>query len=282
MKKAAILLMLSLSLNLNAQTTSNFADALIEDVNQRMEACKAKQNELMTLVRGKEMTPELRAQGDSIYRIYMTMYEAINDDIKSSIESHLNDAATSKLLLTFKRQLGYDYIETIMPKYAFSNTDELAGLRNELAIEATKKPGAQLVDFELPDDAGINHRLSEYVGKGHFVLVDFWASWCGPCRAEMPNVLKAYERFHDKGFDILGLSFDSNRDAWLKAVAELGMTWPQLSDLQGWKSLAAQKYGVHAIPFTMLFDPSGKVVATNLRGDALSAKLEELMIPGEK
>lgn len=282
MKKSAILLMLSLSLNLNAQTTSNFVDALIEDVNQRMEVCKEKQNELMALVRGKEMTSELRAKGDSIYQVYMSMFEAITNDIKSTIEGHLDDAATSKLLLTFKRQLGYDYLEAIMHKYNFAASDELAGLRDELVIEATKKPGAQLVDFELPDETGINHRLSEYVGQGHFVLVDFWASWCGPCRAEMPYVLKAYERFHKKGFDILGLSFDNNRDAWLKAIAELGMSWPQLSDLQGWKSLAAQRYGVHAIPFTILFDPMGKVVATNLRGDALASKLEELMIVGEK
>jgi len=282
MKKVAILLTLSMSLSINAQNTDNFAEALIKDVSKRMEVCNEKQNELMALVRGKQMTPELRAKGDSIYHIYMGMFEDIENDIKRTIEDHKNDAETAQLLLTFKRQLGYEYLEKFMAEYPHASAAELEPIRNELAIEATKKPGSQLVDFELPDEAGVNHKLSEYVGKGHFVLVDFWASWCGPCRAEMPNVLKAYERFHNKGFDILGLSFDSNRDAWLKAVAELGMTWPQLSDLQGWKSLAAQKYGVHAIPFTMLFDPEGKVVATNLRGDALSQKLEELMSLGEK
>ena len=94
---------------------------------------------------------------------------------------------------------------------------------------------------------------------------------------QMPNVLAAYERFHERGFDILGLSLDNNREAWLKAVADLGMTWPQLSDLKGWKSLAAQMYNVRAIPFTLLFDPEGKVIDTNLRGEALSKKLEELI-----
>lgn len=282
MKKAFLVIALVLTTGANAQDSNNFAEELIKSVNERMEICKEKQEELMALVRGKEMTPELRAKGDSIYSIYMTLYEAINEDIKNTITRHNNDAATTQLLLMFKRHVGYEFLESFMAKYRYANAEELAPLREELAIEAKKKPGSTLIDFELPDETGVNHRISEYVGKGRYVLVDFWASWCGPCRAEMPNVLEAYERFHDKGFDILGLSFDNNREAWLKAIVDLGMTWPQLSDLKGWQSLAAQKYGVHAIPFTILFNRQGKVVATNLRGKALSEKLEGLLTTGER
>ena len=113
-------------------------------------------------------------------------------------------------------------------------------------------------------------------GKG-VVLVDFWASWCGPCRQENPNVVKAYEKFKDRGFDILGVSLDDNKDKWLKAVEADKLTWTHVSDLKGWKNAAADLYGVRAIPQNVLIDPKGKIIAKNLRGDKLEEKLEELM-----
>ena len=203
--------------------------------------------------------------------------ENLANYLHSELESHRESPGSAKILAACFHLLGPEYIYQYLSTYPHADLPELAEMRQQVASVAAKVPGAELIDFELPDEVGAKHRLSEYIGHGHYVLVDFWASWCGPCRQEMPNVLAAYERFHERGFDILGLSLDNNREAWLKAVADLGMTWPQLSDLKGWKSLAAQMYDVRAIPFTLLFDPEGKVVDTNLRGEALSKKLEELI-----
>ena len=130
-----------------------------------------------------------------------------------------------------------------------------------------------LVEFD-PD--GNSHELREYVGHGKWVLVDFWASWCGPCRGEMPNVVAAYNQYHDKGFEIVGLSFDKDKDAWVKAIKDWEMPWIHLSDLKYWETVAAGVYSITGIPDNILIDPEGIIVARGLRGDSLQAKLAEI------
>ena len=129
----------------------------------------------------------------------------------------------------------------------------------------------------MEDLNGKQVKLSDWVGKGKYVFVDFWASWCGPCRKEMPNVVEAYNRYKDKGLEIVGVSFDSNKLQWSAAVEKLGMTWPQMSDLKGWECAAAKVYGIRSIPSNILIDPQGKIVAMDLRGSKLQTVLAELL-----
>lgn len=137
--------------------------------------------------------------------------------------------------------------------------------------------GQQFTDFEMADTLGTMHKLSEYVGNGHWLFVDFWASWCGPCLVEMPHVVAAYEKFHDKGLEIVGVSLDSQKKLWVKAIASLNMPWAHLSDLKGWDSLVTKIYKINSIPDNLLIDPQGKIVARGLRDEALHEKLKEVL-----
>lgn len=137
--------------------------------------------------------------------------------------------------------------------------------------------GQKFTDFKMKDLNDKDVSLSDYVGKGKYVLVDFWASWCGPCRKEMPHVKAAYEKFAPKGFEIVGVSLDSKKDAWVKGTNDLGITWPQMSDLKGWKCEGAAIYGIRGIPATLLVDPNGIIIGKNLRGDEIEKKLSEVL-----
>lgn len=156
-------------------------------------------------------------------------------------------------------------------------TETARALRNGLESLKTTAIGAMAPDFEQADTLGHPVRLSSFRGK--YVLLDFWASWCAPCRQENPNIVKVYNKFKDKNFTIIGISLDRQGGtfAWLNAIRKDHLTWTQLSDLKFWNNAVAQLYFVQSIPKNFLIDPTGKIIAQDLRGDDLETKLEEVL-----
>lgn len=137
--------------------------------------------------------------------------------------------------------------------------------------------GMRYIDISLPGTDGATVSVSDYVGKNKYTLIDFWASWCPPCRAEMPNIVSAYAEYHDKGLEVVGVSLDNKKEAWTAAITALQMPWPQMSDLKGWDCEGAALYGVRSIPANVLVDQQGIIVAKNLRAEGLQQKLAELL-----
>lgn len=173
------------------------------------------------------------------------------------------------------QQLKADYPGTKVAEAADRVLPELQAQKQAMALQAQLKPGSVFPDFHAKDLAGHPLSVSQYRGK--VVLVDFWATWCPPCRAEMPNVVAAYQKYHDKGFEIVGISLDQKEDQLKQYLAANNMTWPQYFDGLGWNSKLGTKYGVNSIPANFLLDANGRIVAKDLRGPALGAQLEKML-----
>ncbi len=150
----------------------------------------------------------------------------------------------------------------------------------ELSQKKTQEPksgdiGSVIQDFEQNDVEGKPVNIKSFRGK--YVLIDFWASWCGPCRGENPNVLNAYKKYKNKNFTVLGISLDKSKEPWVEAINHDGLTWAHVSDLKGWSNTVAQQFGISSIPQNFLIDPNGVIIGKNLRGPDLDAKLESIL-----
>jgi len=219
---------------------------------------------------------EIAAQAEKRYE---DMDKAVTESIKKYIQDNPDKQTAAKLLYDFRHSLDENERREIIAKAGetFKATPNIDKIIDHLNILDKVAIGKKFTDFEMADPDGKMHNLSDYVGNGKVVLIDFWASWCPPCRADMPHLVKVYDQYKKKNFEIVGISLDRTADAWKKGIKDLNMTWPQLSDIKFWQCEGAALYGVNSIPHTVLVDKDGTIIAKNLRGEALDAKLAEII-----
>jgi len=195
--------------------------------------------------------------------------------IFDNLPSGASDILLGFYASTFDRKT-FDEILAKM-KEVCPNDDVYLAYVHQMDVESKTSIGHQYIDIALKDPNGNIIKVSDYVSKNKVTMIDFWASWCGPCRAEMPNVIKAYRAYKDKGFAIVGVSLDSKGESWKNAIKTLGIPWPQISDLKGWNSAGAAAYNITSIPATILINQKGEIIAKNLRGEDLEKKLSEVL-----
>ena len=263
--------------NLNDPEVSGSAShQFFDDFNKSMSGFNAKAQGII-----KSYNEAREANDEEKMKKAETDYDTLDgekaDFITTFVQQNSNSVVAAYIATRNTYRYEIDELDTIVSSFdpAISSSTYVQFLTDRLNTLKRVAVGQPFVDFEMNDTEGKPISLAS-VAKGKYLLVDFWAAWCRPCRAENPNVVEAYTKYHNKGFDVFGVSFDKEHDKWLEAIEQDNLVWGQVSDLQGWGNAAGKLYGIQSIPQNILINPEGIIIERNLRGEALQEKLAEI------
>lgn len=268
-----------INIKLNGKSSSATGTAnndIYQAIRTQLNELDSQMENIYTSMTDTALTDQQReAKGKEMSALESKMMEVA----KAGISQNITNAVGVHLLKSNYYYLDVKELDPLMPQIPATYSNDATIIRIKENVEKMKATavGQKFTDFEMRTPEGKTVKLSDYVGKGKTVLVDFWASWCGPCRREMPNLVEAYAKYKNKNFEIVGVSLDQNGDSWKEAIDKLNITWPQMSDLKYWNNEGAKLYAVSSIPHTVLIDGDGIILARGLHGEELQEKLAEVL-----